>query len=103
MDGVQQGKLPQLGLRVAPSKPGATLLGYLAVPAAPLSPITEAAARVRQAIQAATHHLIDRESVAELMMLAAVAQEHLLIIGPPGSAKSAVVRRVGYSNTSRRV
>ncbi len=62
-----------------------------------MSPITEAAARVRQAIQAATHHLIDRESVAELMMLAAVAQEHLLIIGPPGTAKSAVVRRVAQT------
>ncbi|MFJ2465196.1 hypothetical protein [Pseudomonas sp. NPDC087615] len=32
--------------------------------------------------------------MAELIVLAAVAQEHILVIGPPGTAKSAVVRRV---------
>lgn len=30
-------------------------------------------------------------------MLAAVAQEHLLVVGPPGTAKSAVVRRVAQA------
>lgn len=53
-----------------------------------------AAARVRETVHSATTGLIDREQLAELMVLAAVAQEHLLIIGPPGTAKSAVVRRV---------
>ena len=31
------------------------------------------------------------------MILGAVAQEHLLVVGPPGTAKSAVVRRVAQS------
>ncbi|MEI2430715.1 MULTISPECIES: AAA family ATPase [Lysobacter] len=53
-----------------------------------------AAARVRDAVHAATTGLIEREQLAELIVLAAVAQEHLLILGPPGTAKSAVVRRV---------
>lgn len=53
-----------------------------------------AAARVRATVHSATTGLIAREQLAELMVLAAVAQEHLLIIGPPGTAKSAVVRRV---------
>lgn len=53
-----------------------------------------AAARVRDAVYAATTGLIEREQLAELIVLAAVAQEHLLILGPPGTAKSAVVRRV---------
>lgn len=58
---------------------------------------TEAAALLRKAAHDAASHLIDRETVAELMLLAAVAREHLLLIGPPGTAKSAVVRRVAQA------
>jgi MoxR-like ATPase len=56
--------------------------------------VKEAAQRLREAIREATRHLIDRDQLAELMVLGAVAQEHLLIVGPPGTGKSAVVRRV---------
>jgi MoxR-like ATPase len=54
----------------------------------------EAAAGLRAVICDATAGLVNREHLAELLILAAVAQEHLLVIGPPGTAKSAVVRRV---------
>lgn len=54
----------------------------------------EAARRLRAAVLAATAGLVGREQMAELIVLAAVASEHLLIVGPPGTAKSAVVRRV---------
>ncbi|QQP97997.1 AAA family ATPase [Lysobacter enzymogenes] len=64
-----------------------------AVSSAP-SAAQQAAARVRDAAHAATTGLVEREQLAELIVLAAVAQEHLLILGPPGTAKSAVVRRV---------
>jgi MoxR-like ATPase len=59
--------------------------------------IHEASIRLRDAIRESTAGLIDREHLAELLILAAVAQEHLLVIGPPGTAKSAVVRRVAQS------
>ncbi|MES3025187.1 MAG: AAA family ATPase [Pseudomonadota bacterium] len=59
--------------------------------------VQETAARLRDAIREATDGLINREHLAELLILAAVAQEHLLVIGPPGTAKSAVVRRVAQS------
>ena len=59
--------------------------------------INEASIRLRDAIREATSGLVDREHLAELLILAAVAQEHLLVIGPPGTAKSAVVRRVAHS------
>ncbi|NHZ44448.1 AAA family ATPase [Massilia aquatica] len=59
--------------------------------------LNQAAASLRDAIRDAADGLIDRESLAELMILGAVAQEHLLVIGPPGTAKSAVVRRVAHS------
>lgn len=52
---------------------------------------------IRKAIQCSTQGMIGREQLAELVVLAAVAQEHLLVIGPPGTAKSAVVRRVSQT------
>lgn len=59
--------------------------------------VHEAAARLRDAMREATAGLIDRDHIAELLILGAVSQEHLLIVGPPGTAKSAVVRRVAQS------
>lgn len=49
---------------------------------------------VRFAIAEASKNLIERETLVELVALAAVAQEHVLIIGAPGTAKSEAVRRI---------
>ena len=38
-------------------------------------------------------HFVARERAVELMVLAAVCHEHLLLIGPPGTAKTALVSR----------
>ncbi|MFD7989262.1 AAA family ATPase [Kitasatospora indigofera] len=43
---------------------------------------------------AAGRGMTDRETVAEVVTLCAVAGEHLLVVGPPGTAKSEAVRRV---------
>jgi MoxR-like ATPase len=59
--------------------------------------LLEASQRLREAIREATAGLVERDQLAELMVLGAVAQEHLLVIGPPGTGKSAVVRRVAAS------
>ncbi len=56
--------------------------------------LTEHATRLSEVVQTSTQGMIGREHLAELIVLAAVAQEHLLVIGPPGTAKSAIVRRV---------
>ena len=56
--------------------------------------LQDAARHLRAGLQQATLGLVGREPLAELIVLAAVAQEHLLVIGPPGTGKSAVVRRV---------
>ncbi|HYE38802.1 MAG TPA: AAA family ATPase [Ramlibacter sp.] len=62
-----------------------------------MSTLQDSARHLRNGIRAATAGLVGREQLAELIVLAAVAQEHLLVIGPPGTAKSAVVRRVAQT------
>jgi MoxR-like ATPase len=61
---------------------------------APAQDMNAIAESLRQAIADAGKGLVERETLVELIVLAAVAQEHLLVIGPPGTAKSAAVHRV---------
>lgn len=56
--------------------------------------LQEAAASLKRASAAASEGLVEREALAELIVLSAVAREHMLVIGPPGTAKSAAVRRL---------
>jgi MoxR-like ATPase len=53
-----------------------------------------ASGAVRAALDSAARGLVDREILVDLVALAAVAGEHLLVLGPPGTAKSQAVRRV---------
>ena len=64
-------------------------------------PLSEAAAALRQALSGATRGLVEREALAEMIALAAVAGEHVLVIGPPGTAKSEAVRRIARAVDSR--
>jgi MoxR-like ATPase len=52
-----------------------------------------AAAALQAALADAGRGLVEREAMVELVALSAVAGEHLLVIGPPGTAKSEAVRR----------
>lgn len=63
--------------------------------------IDPALSRLSAAVQAAASGLVGREALVELVLLAAVAGEHLLVVGPPGTAKSAAVRRVGEALGAR--
>jgi len=56
--------------------------------------LTGVAAEVRSAVDAARTGLVDREVIAEVVALCAVAGEHLLVVGPPGTAKSEAARRI---------
>lgn len=55
--------------------------------------IADTAREVREALAEACRGLVEREALVDLVALAAVAGEHLLVIGPPGTAKSEAVRR----------
>ncbi len=56
----------------------------------PIPPV----AALRAAIRDASHGLIERGALVETIALAAVAGEHVLVIGPPGTAKSEAARRI---------
>ena len=51
---------------------------------------------VREAIRAAASGLLERDALVEVLFLAAIAGEHVLVVGPPGTAKSQVVRSVAH-------
>lgn len=59
-----------------------------------ITPLEHASSAVRTAILAAGSGLVERNSLVETIALSAVAGEHLLVIGAPGTAKSEAVRRV---------
>ncbi len=52
------------------------------------------AQRLQEAIARAQRGLVQRGALVELIALAAVAEEHVLVIGPPGTGKSEAVRRI---------
>ncbi|MEW5851200.1 MAG: AAA family ATPase [Myxococcota bacterium] len=60
-----------------------------------------AAASLREALQHVARGLVEREMLVELIALAAVAGEHALVIGPPGTAKSEAVRRFSRATGGR--
>ncbi len=59
-----------------------------------VSSSSSAVQHVHAAIADASCGLVDREALVELVVLCAVAGEHLLVVGPPGTAKSEAVRRM---------
>jgi MoxR-like ATPase len=59
-----------------------------------LEAVVMASSRLQGAVRGAARGLVERDVLVELIALAAVAEEHVLVIGEPGTAKSEAVRRV---------
>jgi len=60
----------------------------------PMDPALPTPARLRALIDELQHGLLERGAAVRLLLLAAVAGEHVLLIGPPGTAKSELARRL---------
>jgi MoxR-like ATPase len=56
--------------------------------------LAAASAALREALADASRGLVEREALLDTVALGAVAGEHVLVIGPPGTGKSEAVRRV---------
>ena len=78
--------MPGPNAPTAPTAPSA--------PTATTAPWAALAPRLQAHLQALAHGLLDREAAARLLLLAALAGEHVLLIGPPGTAKSELARRL---------
>jgi len=51
-------------------------------------------ARINGSVAALKHGLVERDTEVRLMLLATLCGEHLLLLGPPGTAKSELSRRL---------
>ena len=60
----------------------------------PPSPVAAAplAVRLQEAAREVEQHFLDKQEIIRLLFISAIAGEHMLIVGPPGTAKSALVR-----------
>jgi MoxR-like ATPase len=58
--------------------------------------------RLRALVDTMAQGLLEREAAVRLALLTALAGEHVLLIGPPGTAKSALARRLHHAFTGAR-
>jgi MoxR-like ATPase len=61
-------------------------------PPSALPPDTRLAARFQEAARVMEQHFLDKQEVIRLLLVSVAAGEHMLLVGPPGTAKSALVR-----------
>jgi MoxR-like ATPase len=63
-------------------------------PAGPDAELLRAAQKVREVARALDERFLDKSEIVRMLLVTLVAGEHMLIVGPPGTAKSALVRQL---------
>ena len=57
--------------------------------------VTSVGLKLREVGKALGARFVDKEELIRLLLVALIAGEHMLLVGPPGTAKSALVRHLG--------
>jgi len=70
-------------------------------PQARRSPVEEARARLQEVERILNTAIIGHENMTKAILLATVAKEHVIVIGPPGTAKSYAIRLLSKSLNAR--
>jgi MoxR-like ATPase len=60
----------------------------------PDAELIRAAQKVREVARALDDRFLDKSEIVRMLLVTLVAGEHMLIVGPPGTAKSALVRHL---------
>ena len=60
-------------------------------PGPALVDVARASASVQEVARVLGSHFLDKQEIIRLMLVSAIAGEHMVIVGPPGTAKSAMV------------
>lgn len=94
LDSLKEEALQTQQSLIAQSKEAATTSGRLADDSTDAASVASLRARLQSAIAAISKGLIERDTEVRLLLLAALAGEHILFIGPPGTAKSELGRRL---------
>ena len=63
-----------------------------APPPTPPADLTDVANRLRQVGDVLSRSFLDKQEMIRLLLVSVVAGEHMVVVGPPGTAKSALVR-----------
>ena len=59
---------------------------------APRSDAAQLGARFQEAARILNGAFLDKQEIIRLLIVSAIAGEHMILVGPPGTAKSALIR-----------
>jgi MoxR-like ATPase len=60
--------------------------------ARPAPDVTRLGASFQEIARVLNTHFLDKQEIIRLLVISAIAGEHLVLVGPPGTAKSAIIR-----------
>jgi MoxR-like ATPase len=58
----------------------------------PIPDLVRLSTRFQEAARVLNNHFLDKQEIIRLLLVSAIAGEHMILVGPPGTAKSALIR-----------
>src|SRR5688572_24830337 len=58
----------------------------------PVPDLVRLSTRFQEAARVLNTHFLDKQEIIRLLIVSAIAGEHMVLVGPPGTAKSALIR-----------